>query len=70
MAACGLRRDNGPGDPGERGQGEATDPAVDALMAGELQAAQDRLSIPRAADYPDQRAAAHRLHCDLTRRFG
>lgn len=67
MAACGLRRDGGPGDPGERGQGEATDPAVDA---GESQAAQDWLSIPRATDYPDHRAAANRLHCDLTRRFG
>ncbi|WP_149141823.1 hypothetical protein [Gemmobacter caeruleus] len=62
-----MRRD---GDPGERGQGEATDPAVDALMAGELQAVQDWLSNPRATDYPDHRAAAHRLHCDLTRRFG
>ena len=55
---------------GEMGFAEATDPAVDALISGELQAARDWLAAPHLPDHPDHWAEANRLHMDLTRRFG
>lgn len=57
-------------EAGEMGFAEATDPAVDALITEELQAARDWLAVPQAADHSDHWAEANRLHVDLTRRFG
>ena len=57
-------------EAGEMGYAAATDPAVDALIASELQAARDWLAAPQVPQYPDHWAEANRLHLDLTRRFG
>ncbi len=49
---------------------QGADPAVDALIASELQTARDWLAAPQVPHYPDHWAEANRLHLELTRRFG
>ncbi len=57
-------------EAGEMGYAETADPAADALIEAELQAARDWLAAPEAPDHTSHWAEVNQLHADLTRRFG